>query len=54
MVGFGISNHDSFVNVCKYSQGAIIGSAFVKMIAESKDIDADIKKFLKHIREGKE
>jgi tryptophan synthase alpha chain len=54
LVGFGISNHDSFVIVCNYSQGAIIGSAFVKMLAESKDIQGDIKRFVKQIREGKE
>jgi tryptophan synthase alpha chain len=54
LVGFGISKHKSFVTVCKYSQGAIIGSAFVKMVAESKDVKGDIKSFVKQIKEGKE
>jgi tryptophan synthase alpha chain len=46
LVGFGISNHESFASVCKYSGGAIIGSAFVKMLAESKDLKNDIPKFI--------
>jgi tryptophan synthase alpha chain len=50
LVGFGISNHNSFVTVCKYSQGAIIGSAFVKMLSESKDLEHEIKRFVGEIR----
>jgi tryptophan synthase alpha chain len=34
IVGFGISNHKTFVQATKYSSGAIIGSAFVKYLNE--------------------
>ncbi|HLO59285.1 MAG TPA: tryptophan synthase subunit alpha [Bacteroidales bacterium] len=34
LIGFGISNHDTFATVCRYASGAIIGSAFVKMLSE--------------------
>ncbi len=50
LVGFGISTHESFATVCQYASGTIIGSAFVKMLAESKDLDSDILKFVKEIR----
>ena len=50
LVGFGISNQESFTTVCKYAQGAIIGSAFVKMLSESKDIAGDIGRFVSSIR----
>jgi tryptophan synthase alpha chain len=52
LVGFGISNHDSFETVCRYTGGAVIGSAFVKMLSESKDLVKDIKRFVGEIREG--
>jgi tryptophan synthase alpha chain len=50
LVGFGISSHQSFNEVCMYSKGAIIGSAFVKMLEESKDIQRDVAEFVKTIR----
>ena len=50
LVGFGISTHESFATVCQYAGGAIIGSAFVKMLADSKDLDNDIMKFVKEIK----
>jgi tryptophan synthase alpha chain len=52
MVGFGISNHDSFETVCRFVPGAIIGSAFVKMLSQSNDLPADIARFVKSIRKG--
>lgn len=50
MIGFGISDHTHFAAACEHAQGAIIGSAFVKMIATSKDLRADIQKFINEIR----
>ena len=34
MIGFGISNRDSFQKAAQYTRGAIVGSAFVKILAE--------------------
>lgn len=34
LVGFGISNHSTFVQATTHSSGAIIGSAFVKALGE--------------------
>lgn len=53
IVGFGISHHESFVSVCKIANGAIIGSAFVKMLSGSQDLKRDIRSFVTEIRNGK-
>ncbi len=52
LIGFGISNHESFMTVCKYSGGGIIGSAFVKMLGEEGDEGENITHFVREIRNG--
>ena len=47
IVGFGISNNDTFTQATKYAKGAIIGSAFVKHVT-NEGIDT-IDKFVKTI-----
>jgi tryptophan synthase alpha chain len=34
IIGFGISDNRSFTKACEYANGAIVGSAFVKLLAE--------------------
>lgn len=46
LIGFGISDKKSFDEASKYASGAIIGSAFVKMLKDSKDLAGDIKAFV--------
>ncbi|MBP8960147.1 MAG: tryptophan synthase subunit alpha [Bacteroidales bacterium] len=53
MIGFGISNHETFSEVCKTANGAIIGSAFIKMIEEKGTDYESIKNFVKGIRNNK-
>ncbi len=48
IVGFGINNTETFKAATTYSKGAIIGSAFIKMLT-SKGISG-IKKFISSIR----
>jgi len=50
LIGFNIKDNASFTNACKYANGAIIGSAFVKMLNESEDIENDIEKFIQRIK----
>ena len=50
MIGFGISNSESFATVCRYAHGAIIGSAFVNMLSRSRNIEKDTKLFIENIR----
>ena len=35
IVGFGISNNDTFTQATTHTKGAIIGSAFIKYISEN-------------------
>ncbi len=51
LIGFGISNRESFEAVCGYSNGAIIGSAFIDMMAASNNLSEDIVRFIKRIKE---
>ena len=48
IVGFGISNKDTFNQATQKAEGAIIGSAFIKMLSE-KGING-IENFVKEIR----
>jgi tryptophan synthase alpha chain len=50
LIGFGISDHASFSNACNYAKGAIIGSAFVKMLGNAGNLDEAIPKFVEEIR----
>ena len=50
LIGFGISNKSTFDTACKYAEGAIIGSAFIKTIAQSQNIKNTIKEFIQTIR----
>ncbi len=50
LIGFGISDHKSFKTTCQYSSGAIVGSAFVKLLSESKNLEADILQFVTNIK----
>jgi tryptophan synthase alpha chain len=50
MTGFGIHDRKSFLSAVKYSNGAIIGSAFIKAIDKSKNLKKDIQKFISKIR----
>lgn len=50
IVGFGISNHETFLQATQYAKGAIIGSAFVKHLnAEGPTkIDSFVNSILQH------
>ena len=49
LIGFGISNKETFDNACKYAQGAIIGSAFVKALDDKITLEERISNFVKTI-----
>lgn len=50
LIGFGISSKETFMHACRYAQGAIIGSAFVKLLEEEGDMKERIKEFIRSIR----
>jgi tryptophan synthase alpha chain len=51
LIGFGISNRDTFQKVCRFAAGGIIGSAFITMLGQSTDLRANILQFVKDIRQ---
>jgi tryptophan synthase alpha chain len=48
IIGFGISNHQSFKKACEYANGAIVGSAFVKLLGQEGYFEA-IPQFVRSI-----
>jgi len=50
VVGFGISNNDTFTQATTYAKGAIIGSAFIKHLSTNgtNKIDTFVKSILEH------
>jgi tryptophan synthase alpha chain len=49
LIGFGISDKSTFEQACAYSEGAIIGSAFIKALDEKGDLAENTKRFIKSI-----
>lgn len=50
LIGFGITDSDTFSTACRYASGAIIGSAFIKMLQTSTIMQQDIYQFVKTIK----
>jgi len=46
LIGFGIKNKENFEIACKYSSGGIIGSSFIKHLAENGISKVSIKSFV--------
>ncbi|MDB5205153.1 MAG: tryptophan synthase subunit alpha [Flavisolibacter sp.] len=46
LVGFGIKDKSTFDIACKYTNGAIIGSAYIKAIEGGEDIEQKTKEFI--------
>ncbi len=52
LIGFGISDHGTFLNACNYARGAIIGSAFVSSIKNDDSLSNLIQNFVNKIRKN--
>ena len=49
MVGFGIKDKETFSTACKYANGAIIGTAYIKALEGVSDVESATKNFLDSI-----
>ena len=49
LVGFGIKDKQTFNAACEYTNGAIIGSAYIKALENSTDVKATTKEFLNSV-----
>jgi len=50
LIGFGISNNETFRTACKYAQGGIIGTAFINALKQDRGIDEKVGEFIRGIR----
>ncbi|MEL6924032.1 MAG: tryptophan synthase subunit alpha [Bacteroidota bacterium] len=50
LIGFGISNYATYRTACDYSNGAIIGSAFIKTIGKATQLEQSIHEFVQMVR----
>ena len=50
LVGFGISDRETFQKANEHASGAIIGSAFVKMLGRTTALAQDIERFVKTVK----
>lgn len=50
LIGFGISNKETFDRACKHASGAIIGSAFINVLKKTTKLDEDISTFIKTVK----
>lgn len=50
VMGFGIYDKATFRTACDYSKGAIIGSAFIRLLSSSNNLETDIPHFVENIR----
>ncbi len=46
LAGFGISDAESFSNVCRYVNGAIVGSAFVEWLGRGGGVSENVSEFI--------
>jgi tryptophan synthase alpha chain len=49
LIGFGISDSETFTKASLYGNGAIIGSAFIKVVKDSKNLSVDIKSYIQSV-----
>ena len=50
MIGFGISDKSTFRQATEFASGAIVGSAFINLLRESKDLEKDTKRFVSELK----
>ncbi|MCO6489136.1 MAG: tryptophan synthase subunit alpha [Phaeodactylibacter sp.] len=50
LIGFGISSHETFATACRYANGAIIGSAFIRALSGTANVEKATIDFVRSIR----
>jgi tryptophan synthase alpha chain len=49
LVGFGIKDKETFESACKFTNGAIIGTAFIKALEGNEDVQSAVTEFIREI-----
>ncbi len=50
LIGFNITDQESFESACQYARGAIIGTAFLRALARSSNLPEDVRAFVRQIK----
>ena len=50
LIGFGISSHETYRLACDFANGAIIGSAFIRALKDSENLNQTVHSFVEMIR----
>jgi len=50
LIGFGISNQETFSTASQYAAGAIVGSAFINLLKKNGNLQKDIADFVKNLK----
>ena len=50
LIGFGIKDRATFDQACRHGSGAIIGSAFIRVLQNSQDLKTDIKDYIESVK----
>jgi tryptophan synthase alpha chain len=50
LIGFGIKDHETFEKACQHAAGAIIGSAFIRVLQETDDLEQGITDYVKSVK----
>jgi tryptophan synthase alpha chain len=50
LIGFGVATAEDFDRCCRYSQGAIVGSAFIRAISNSENLAETTTEFVHSIK----
>jgi tryptophan synthase alpha chain len=50
LIGFGVNDRESNQIACKYANGAIVGSSFIKVLSKSGEMGDNIKEFIQSIK----
>jgi tryptophan synthase alpha chain len=50
LVGFGIKDKPTFQAACRYANGAIIGSAFIKALEGTQQVEESVKTFITGVK----
>ncbi len=50
LIGFGISDNETFTKACEYANGAIIGSAYIRALAAGSSVTETTTEFVKMVR----
>ena len=52
LIGFGISDNATYRTACNYSNGAIIGSAFIRALGASTDVRQTTLDFVRMVKDN--